>query len=157
MRMINSNRCIAKVLVYLAVALMPWDLSFAFGCSCSGEATGSHRAKSCCGTAGCNCHHAATPAKRSCCSRRQAAIQTASHAENGGSVQCTCHSQSQPEPQTPSNNSPNQKEQLVAGPANVTPLLALPAADAIFLSGVHSSSYPLSALERCGALCRFLI
>jgi hypothetical protein len=151
------NQSVARVLVYLAAALMPWDLSFAAACPCTGGTAGANSPKSCCGTPGCTCHHAAKPAKRSCCSAGKASLQAASPAGNTCSVECKCRAKNQPQPQTPSNDSRNLKEQLAAAPSSVTAPLGIPPADAACTSAANFSFYPLSALERCGALCRFLI
>jgi hypothetical protein len=72
-------------------------------------------------------------------------------------VRCTCHTKGQPQPQSPSNGQQNQKEQLAAGPPHVAPLSAILAADEATCIAAQSPFYPPSALERCGALCRFLI
>ena len=155
MRTINQS--IAKVLVYLAAAIMPWDMSFAFACPCPGGTAGTNSPKSCCGTAGCTCHHAAKPEKRSCCSTGKSSLQSASSAGNTCSVECKCQAKNQPQPQTPSNDSRNLKEQLAAASSGVITPLRIPPVDAACIFAADFSFYPLSALERCGALCRFLI
>ena len=153
----TMNQSIAKVLVYLAAALMPWDLSFAFACPCTNGAEGVNSSKSCCGTPGCTCHRAAKPAKRSCCSAGKTSLQAASPAGNTCSVECKCRAKNQPQPQTPSNDSRNLKEQLAAAPSSMAAPMGIPPAESAGMSAANSSFFPLSALERCGALCRFLI
>ena len=153
----TMNQSVAKLLVYMAAALMPWDLPFAAACPCSTGAAQANSPKSCCGTPGCNCHRAASPVKRSCCSASKALLQSAPRAGNRDSVTCTCHSKNQPQPQTPSNDSRNLKEQPAAMPASAAALLGIPPADILRASAADFTLYPLSALERCGALCRFLI
>jgi hypothetical protein len=157
MRITQPHHQLAKLLVFMAAALMPWDFSFAFGCGCSDESPGGHSTKSCCGTTSCTCRHAAAPAKRSCCAGRHAALTQSPRGDNGGSVRCTCHSKDRPQPQSPSNGQQNQKEQLASGPAHVALLSAILATEETILAAAHSPCYPASALERCGALCRFLI
>ena len=153
----TMNQSVAKVLVYLAAALMPWDLSIAFACPCMGGTADANSSKSCCGTPGCTCNHAAQPVKRSCCLARKSSLQTASPAGNRGAVDCKCRAKHQPQPQSPSNDSRNPKEQLAGAPSSVMAIMGIPPADATLASLANFSSYPLSALERCGALCRFLI
>ncbi|MCC6127234.1 MAG: hypothetical protein IT426_19915 [Pirellulales bacterium] len=152
------NRGIAKALVWLAAALMPWDLSFVFACSCDGGTSGNNSSKGCCGTASCTCHQKAKPAKRTCCSGKKATLRT-SAARSGkvGDVTCTCRTKNQPQPQTPPNDSRHQKEQLGAVPTSAIAPSAIPPADSACASAAGFAVNPLSALERCGALCRFLI
>jgi hypothetical protein len=95
--------------------------------------------------------------KRSCCSARGSSLQAASRAGNRDSVSCTCHAKNMPQPQTPSNDSRSQKEQSAATSTSGIAPLAMPPADIARTSATDFTFYPLSALQRCGALCRFLI
>jgi hypothetical protein len=151
----TMNHSIAKALVWLAAALMPWDLSFAFAGSCDGGSSGAKASKSCCGTASCTCH-AAKPVKRSCCSGKKVSFKAVADTGKSG-VACTCRAKDQPQPQTPPNDSRSQKEQLGAAPQSAATLHAVPPADTAGASAAGFPVHPLSALQRCGALCRFLI
>jgi hypothetical protein len=153
----TMNHSFAKVLVWLAAALMPWDLSFASACPCAGGTPGTKSSKSCCGTSACTCHHqVAQPVKRSCCSGRSS-LQAVSPAAKDSLVKCTCHAKDQPQPQTPPNDSRNLKEPVGTAAASSVSPLAIPPTITACASAADFTFYPLSALERCGALCRFLI
>jgi hypothetical protein len=153
MQMANSN--LAKVLVWLAAVLMPWDLSVAIGCPCGDGKADIKTSNGCChSSSGCRCCHA-NETKRSCCQSKKATVQ--SPPGSTGSMACTCGSKNRPEPQNQPAGSQNQKEQAGPTPSNAVPAIRVPTADARCPTVAESFSDPLSALARCETLCRFLI
>jgi hypothetical protein len=152
-----ANRFIPKVLIWLAVALMPWDMSFAFGCPCGDTSSAAASKGCCCESSDCPCCRAKKAAKRSCCQGKKAASQSSSHSDGASSITCTCRSKNQPQPQNPTNDSRNLKEQLGATPSIAIHAAGIPPIDTTGPFAADFPSYPLSALQRCGALCRFLI
>jgi hypothetical protein len=154
----------AKMLVWLAAALMPADVVFAGTCRCVGAATGNiqvnavaaQQTRTCCchGSAVCQCHHQAKKAKQSaCCKNKTGRI----HSTNSEVfTSCNCPGNTTPAPQ---NTLPDSLAKQLIGSAYAclasTAMAILPTND--FYSSNQNTSISATPLERLSHLCRLII
>jgi hypothetical protein len=155
---------IAKLLVWLAAALMPADALLASACMCAepmagdlqGKTINTHQAMTCCCHPGavCQCCHRMKKTTQSACCKNRATQFTSSH--SAISANCNCPSGKTPLPQ---NTLPDSSARQLINHAYAC---LAPASAAILAPGlVHSfdqcSSIPATPLERLSNLCRLII
>ncbi|MGA2799435.1 MAG: hypothetical protein ABSE63_17775 [Thermoguttaceae bacterium] len=155
---------IAKLLVWLAAALMPADVLLAGPCMCAGSMAGDVQAKTantlqfqaCCCHPGaiCQCcHRAKTTQGSACCKNRILQINSTRSAV---STACNCPGGKTPMPQ---NTLPNSSAKQLIN--NAYACLAPASAAVLPPDALHSisqcPSIPATPLERLSNLCRLII
>lgn len=163
MQIINSYP--AKVIVYLAAALLPWDMFLAGACQCGRQNAGCGHGKSvntisaaacCCHCgAGCRCCHQAKKVPHSaCCKNRTGNLDT-----SRGAILplCDCCRGHAPGPQTSPPDSSAAKQLLGHAWAGINPaaVVELPS-HALYSIGV-CPFLPANSLARLSNLCRLNI
>lgn len=160
-----SRSYIAKVLVWLAAALMPCDMLLAGTCACGernagdtqAQAVNTSAAPSCCCHKGavCQCSHRAQKNHQSACCKNRTPQPVSSH--SGISQICLCSGGRVPAPQTPLPDSSAAKQLIghvcaCLGP----PAVVEPSAPRLTAIG-DCPSIPATSLDRLSTLCRLLI
>ena len=155
---------IAKLLVWLAAALMPADVLLAGACSCAepmaggvqGKTANTHQAMQCCCHPGavCQCCHRANKARQSsCCKNRAPQLNST---QSAVSTACNCPGGKTPMPQ---NTLPGSSSKQLINHAYAC--LAPASAAVLPPDALHSidqcPSIPATPLERLSNLCRLII
>jgi hypothetical protein len=159
------NSYTAKMLVWLAAALMPGDMLLAGSCGCGEQkgsdaqcksANSSQAAACCCHTgAVCQCCHRAQNNKKSaCCKDRTNNNKTS---RGGISLACVCSSSRVPASQIPLPDSSAAKQLVGHAWASLAPAAVVDLySPSLTLTG-DFYALPATPLERLSNLCRLII
>jgi hypothetical protein len=155
----------AKVLVWLAAALLPGDMLLAGACGC-GERNGSDaqgksakasQVAACCCHSGavCQCCHRAKNVKQSACCKNR--TNNSNTSRGGLSPVCVCSSGRVPAPQIPISDSSVAKQLAGHAWASLAPTAVVTVhAPALNITG-DLFVLPVTSLDRLSNLCRLII
>jgi len=159
------NSYTAKVIVWLAAALMPGEMLFAGSCGCGEQNASDVQGKTvktltaacfCCqGGAVCRCCHRAQKSQQSACCKNRTGQSVSSR--SAIVTLCTCPGSRAPAPQIPPPDSSTAKQLLGQAHACLGPAAVAEIPSPTLHSMGNCPSLPATPLERLSNLCRLII
>jgi hypothetical protein len=159
-----TNSFAAKVLVWVAAALLPVNMLFAGACGCGERSPGDAQNKSlitsapancCCHSgAACRCCHRAQKVQQTTCCKNRS--HQAADSRGHFAPLCVCPSNRTPATQIPLSDSSAAKQLIGHACAFLSPGTAAELASAS-PSAADNLYFPIAMLDRLSILCRFTI